>query len=83
MLDCTSLVYAQAIAVGRNFHTYSKKATPLLQNQTDIVIHAKTEPFYKNLITNITNTIKSIRLTQHIVDMPPNELHCSSYVIIG
>jgi len=75
-----SSAYAQACAVGRNFHQFSMKtgSSALTSHSVDIVVDS--EPSSETLLTSIRSTIDNIRLTQRLVDMPPNVLHVDSYI---
>lgn len=77
--SCKDVLYAQAVAVGRAFPTFSlKSANVPLQNRgkVSIVVHS----LHNINADEIKHTISSIRYIQGLVDSPPNVLNCKTYV---
>jgi probable aminopeptidase NPEPL1 len=85
-----SRAFAQAIAAGRAFSSYSLKgsdvsATAPSSTQTiDIVVQfpAADDASNSAVAQSAEKTIENIRLAQKLVDMPPNVLHTDAYVSI-
>jgi probable aminopeptidase NPEPL1 len=85
-------VYAQVVAIGRQFPTYSAKSSNrTTPGKVDILIDfsagkvgAVASPIFPvaSLASAATHTIESVRLAQELVDMPPNLLHSDAYINI-
>eukprot|EP01035_Chromulina_nebulosa_P024275 gene24275-31556_t len=73
--------YAQACAVGRNFPLLSLKsiAKQVAKFTVTIVVNCS-EELETSFETCVATTIENIRLSQRLVDMPPNILHTDAYV---
>ena len=83
----SELAYAQALAVGRCFPTFSftssaRKAAaeqkPL--DTVDVFCQLGDKESGELMLAEIQALVESIRLAQHLVEMPPCKMHCSYYV---
>ena len=76
------IVYAQAVAVGRAFPTFSLKSSnvPLLNRGKVSIVLTVLSTNDTDLLHEIKYTISSVRYIQGLVDSPPNVLNCKTYV---
>ena len=78
----SSFALAQALTISRQFPLYTLKSSGSKAIKVHVVIHLdSTDETNDNaLLQDIIETADSIRLSQRLVDMPPNVLHTDSYV---
>lgn len=85
--SCSDFCYPQALAVARQFPTYNDKTSKKVSNKKEeevgnrvsIVLHADGVKESKEMLDHI---IEGIRLTQDMVDSPPNILNPNTYMEI-
>jgi probable aminopeptidase NPEPL1 len=83
-----SHAYAQIIAIGRQYPTFSLKSgdnsgSTTVINKADIVVDFPSSTANADFIVSASKiTIDNIRLCQKLVDTPPNILHTDSYIEI-
>lgn len=82
----TDRALAQALAVGRQFHTFSlkgadvKAAAESTQSVSIIIDFPNYVESNEHIVKEAAATIENIRLAQKLVDSPPNILHSDAYI---
>ena len=86
MTDQISQVFAQAVSVSRAFPIYNSKtsdkdsSTKVVNVIVNYVNERNPVSDWSTRLQEITEVAASVRLCAHLVDRPPNDLNCKTYV---